>query len=140
MSIHRAHSLETITDRDVEVADIWRATGDVCDGYETSEGDLIRRVSTDNGPVAVVIAEAEAEDRGATTYTVMADRAIGGVEMHSDTDLTAARRWAEGYTRRDMGGAASIEVIWHAADGEVIVEWAMHTDDVGEDFSAEVAS
>jgi hypothetical protein len=61
MSIHRAHSIETITDRDVEVADIWRATGDVCDGYETSEGDLIRRVSTDNGPVLVVIAEAEVE-------------------------------------------------------------------------------
>jgi hypothetical protein len=118
---------ETITPRDVEVRAIWCATGRVCDGYETcGEGRLVRRVSTDDGPVMVCVAEPE--ERGAMAYTVIGDYALDSeTVLHSDTDLDAAIRWARWWTtdgNRDMGGYETVEVIWHMDSGEAVVEWS----------------
>jgi hypothetical protein len=59
-----------------------------------------------------------------TIYTVIADRAIGGVELHSDTDLTAAIGRARWLAPIGMGGFETIEVIWYGVSGEAVVEWS----------------
>ena len=62
-----------------------------------------------------------------TTYTVFGDYALHCQKaLHTDTDLDAAIRWARWWTTdgsRDMGGYETIDVIWHTASGEAMVEW-----------------
>jgi len=44
--------------------------------------------------------------------------------MLEDFDLLSeAERWAKQYTRRDMGGYESIDVISFRSDGEAVTHW-----------------
>ena len=63
-----------------------------------------------------------------TDYTVYGDYATTDeTALHTTPDLAAAIRFAESY-EECMGGWATIEVIWHAASGEMMTEWTKHAE------------
>jgi hypothetical protein len=50
-------------------------------------------------------------------------------ELHSQPSAEYAMRWAEGYTRHDMGGYNVIEVAYFDEEGEYMVIWRRDAED-----------